>query len=42
MEFNCLLLVAAALVGLIVNAIWKFNPRPIFGSISLLVLVSPM
>ena len=40
MEMNFLLMVAAALVGLVVNAIWKFNPWAILGSVSFLLLVS--
>jgi len=42
MEFNFLFLVIAALVGLIINAIWGFNPVAILGGFSLLVLFLPV
>jgi len=42
MEVNFLMLVIAALVGLIINAIWGFNPVAIIGGFSLLVLFLPV
>jgi hypothetical protein len=42
MEFNFLFLVIAALAGLIINAIWGFNPVAILGGFSLLVLFLPV
>lgn len=42
MEFNFLLLVIAALVGLVVNAIWGFNPVAIIGALSLMILFFPV
>jgi hypothetical protein len=42
MEFNFFLLVIAALVGLVVNAIWGFNPWAIIGALSLLILFFPV
>jgi len=42
MEFNFLLLVIAALVGLIVNAIWGLNPWAIIGALSLMILFFPV
>ena len=42
MEINFLLLVVAALVGLITNAIWGFNPWSMIGAFSLLVLFFPV
>ena len=42
MEVNFLMLVIAALVGLIINAICGFNPVAIIGGFSLLVLFLPV
>lgn len=42
MEFNFLFLVAVAIAGLIINAIWGFNPVAMFGVLSLLVLFLPV
>jgi len=42
MELNFGLLVFAALVGLIINAIYGWNPVAILSSISLLVLMLPL
>ncbi len=42
MEMNFLLMVVAALAGLVVNAIWKFNLWAILGSVSFLLLVFPI
>ncbi|MGA9047953.1 MAG: hypothetical protein WB588_03075 [Dehalococcoidia bacterium] len=42
MEINFILLVIAALFGLIINAIWGFNPWAIFGGISFLVMIFPI
>ena len=42
MEMNFLMLVIAALAGLIINAIWGFNPVAIIGGFSLLVLFLPI
>jgi len=42
MEFNFLFLVIAALVGLIINAIWGFNPVAILGGFSLIILFLPI
>lgn len=42
MEVNFLLLVAAALAGLVVNTICKFNPWAIFGTFSFLILLFPI
>ena len=42
MELNFGMLVAAALAGLIVSAIWGFNPWAILGTFSLLVLFLPL
>lgn len=42
MELNFGMLVAAALAGLIVNAILGFNPWAILGTFSLLVMLLPL
>lgn len=42
MEFNFPFLVMAALAGLIINAIWGFNPVAILGGFSLLILFLPV
>jgi hypothetical protein len=42
LEFNFLSLVMAALVGLIINEIWGFNPVAILGGFSLLILFLPV
>jgi hypothetical protein len=42
MELNFGFLVFAALVGLIINAIYGWNPVAILGSISLMILFLPL
>ncbi len=42
MEINFIWLVIASLAGLIVNAIWKFNPWAMLGTFSLLLLFLPI
>lgn len=42
MENDFVFLVAAGLTGLMINAIWGFNPVAILGGFSLLVLFLPV
>ena len=42
MEINFFILVIAALAGLIINAIWGFDPVKLLGTLSLLVLFLPV